>query len=110
MTAIAKVALTSTTAPYESVHDYFVCTLSDAIVSGTFSSDQRLIEAIPFAQLGVSRQSLSAALRQLEFERLVHNSPQNEPSVAGINWKETQKTSQVILDSCRNQLNTDVLT
>ncbi len=109
MTAIAKVALTSTTASYEYVPDYFVCTLSDATVSGAFSSDQRLIEAILFAQLGLSRQSLSAALRQLEFERLVHNSPQNEPLVAGINWKETQEISQVILDSCRNQPNSDVL-
>ena len=110
MTAIVKVALTSTAAPSESVHDYFECTLRDAIVSDAFSPGHRLIEARLYAQLGVSQPSLSAALRQLEFERLLRITPHNKPLFGEINWEETQETSEVTFESCRNQLNTAVLT
>lgn len=81
-------AVPPATPPAESVHDYILRTLRDAIVSGELAPGQRLIEADLYAQLGVSRPSLREALRQLQSERLVRITPYKGPSVAEISWEE----------------------
>lgn len=69
--------------------------LRQAIVSGHFQPNQRLIEADLCKSLGVSRSSLREALRHLEAEKLISSTPNRGPSVRTINWKEAQEIYHV---------------
>jgi DNA-binding GntR family transcriptional regulator len=75
----------------ETVHEYILRSLRDAIVSGEFAPGQKLIESDLQVRLGVSRPSLREGLRQLASERLIRMTPNKGPSVAEITWEEAEQ-------------------
>jgi DNA-binding GntR family transcriptional regulator len=72
-----------------------VSKLRDAILSGHFRPGQRLVESSLCQLLNVSRSSLREAIRRLEGEKLIRNTPNKGPSVAELTWNEAQDIYQV---------------
>lgn len=68
--------------PSPNLREQVADSIRDAIVSGAFVPGLRLIERNLCGNLGVSRSSVREALRQLEAEGLVTNSPNRGPFVA----------------------------
>lgn len=62
--------------------------LREAIAEGVFEPGQRLIERELCETLGVGRTSVREALRQLEAEGLIENTPHKGPSVAQVSSED----------------------
>jgi DNA-binding GntR family transcriptional regulator len=62
--------------------------LREAILSGTFTPGQKLVEKDLWQSLGVSRTVLREALQHLQAEGLIHNIPYKGPVVATLSLKE----------------------
>ncbi|CAN5621248.1 GntR family transcriptional regulator [soil metagenome] len=77
------------------VQSQTVAKLKEAILSGVFSPGERLVESTLCLRMGVSRTSIREALRRLEAERLVTNSPNRGPSVAEVDWKGAEEIYEV---------------
>jgi len=65
--------------------------LRDAIVTGRLRPGDRLTETELAHQLGTSRAPVREALRQLEYEGLVANSPYRTTEVLGISQEEIER-------------------
>lgn len=65
--------------------------LRQAIVSGHFSSGDRLVERTLCDQLGVSRSIVREAIRYLEAEGLVETLPRSGPVVARLDWPSARQ-------------------
>lgn len=79
----------------QTVQQATVNKLRAAILNGYFKPGGRLVEAELCRSMGVSRTSISEALRRLEAERLVTNVPNRGLSVASISWEEAEQIYQV---------------
>ena len=77
----------SATMPIENVQSQTVSRLREAIIGGTFSPGERLVENALCQRFGVSRTSIREALRRLEAESLVVITPNVGPSVASMDWE-----------------------
>ena len=73
--------------PIENVQSQTVSRLREAIIGGTFSPGERLVENALCQRFGVSRTSIREALRRLEAESLVVITPNVGPSVASMDWE-----------------------
>ena len=65
--------------------------LRQAIVSGRFTSGERLVERTLCDQLGVSRSIVREAIRYLEAEGLVETRPRSGPVVARLDWQDARQ-------------------
>lgn len=70
-------------------------TLRQAIVTGTLSPGERLVESSLAKRMGVSRPSIREALSQLAAEKIVTITPNRGPAVATITWKEAESIYEV---------------
>jgi DNA-binding GntR family transcriptional regulator len=62
--------------------------LREAILSGTFTPGQKLVEKDLWQSLGVSRTVLREALQHLQAEGLIHNIPYKGPTVATLSLQD----------------------
>ncbi|HEY9280025.1 MAG TPA: GntR family transcriptional regulator [Eoetvoesiella sp.] len=69
--------------------------LRGAILDGSFSSGQKLVEKDLCAMLGISRTLLREALQHLEAEQLITNVPHKGPMVAVVDEAEARAIYQV---------------
>ncbi|MFC3088318.1 GntR family transcriptional regulator [Tabrizicola soli] len=65
--------------------------LRQAIISGRFTSGERLVERALCDQLGVSRSIVREAIRYLEAEGLVETQPRSGPVVARLDWRDARQ-------------------
>jgi len=65
--------------------------LRGAIISGRFTSGERLVERALCDQLGVSRSVVREAIRYLEAEGLVETQPRSGPVVARLSWEDARQ-------------------
>ena len=65
--------------------------LRQAIISGRFTSGERLVERALCDQLGVSRSIVREAIRYLEAEGLVETQPRSGPVVARLDWQDARQ-------------------
>lgn len=77
------------------VRSQTVAKLREAIEMGQLQPGERLVETALCQRMGVSRTSIREALRQLEAEYLVTNTPNIGPSVAIIDWKAAEQIYEV---------------
>jgi DNA-binding GntR family transcriptional regulator len=89
--------------------------LRQAIISGRFSSGERLVERTLCDQLGVSRSIVREAIRYLEAEGLVETQPRAGPVVARMNWVDARQIYEIrrLLEAdaaadCARAINDDV--
>lgn len=78
-----------------SVRSQTVAKLREAIEMGQLQPGERLVETALCQRMGVSRTSIREALRRLEAEHLVTNTPNIGPSVAIIDWKAAEQIYEV---------------
>ncbi|MGO3124605.1 MAG: GntR family transcriptional regulator [Advenella sp.] len=69
--------------------------LREAVISGTFTAGQKLVEKDLCAMLGISRTVLRESLQQLNAEGLITNIPHRGPVVATISREEVKDIYQV---------------
>jgi DNA-binding GntR family transcriptional regulator len=69
--------------------------LRQAIVSGRFTSGERLVERTLCDQLGVSRSIVREAIRYLEAEGLVENQQRSGPVVARLDWQDARQIYEI---------------
>lgn len=77
------------------VRSQTVAKLREAIETGQLQPGERLVETALCQRMGVSRTSIREALRRLEAEHLVTNTPNIGPSVAIIDWKAAEQIYEV---------------
>lgn len=87
--------LSVTEQEYMPLRDVVFNTLRQAIIKGELKPGERLLEIQLSEKLGVSRTPVREAIRKLELEGLVINSPRRGATVAGITKKHLQDVLEI---------------
>lgn len=87
--------LSVTEQEYMPLRDVVFNTLRQAIIKGELKPGERLLEIQLSEKLGVSRTPVREAIRKLELEGLVVNSPRRGATVAGITKKHLQDVLEI---------------
>lgn len=80
---------------YMPLRDVVFQTLREAILRGTLHPGDRLMEVALAERLGVSRTPVREALRMLEQEGLVVNTPKRGASVSGMSVKDMEDVMEI---------------
>jgi len=75
----------------DTIHSKTVSVLRTAILEGSFSPGERLVERVLCETTGVGRSSIREALRQLEAEHLIEYTPHKGPFVVGITAEDLRE-------------------